>query len=58
MKIEYSQAHENKNQEFFRRNCLQKILKNALSLWKLKKSVTLHRLRHSYVTHLLKSGTD
>jgi integrase/recombinase XerD len=37
---------------------LQMVLKKSLHLAGIKKPVTLHWLRHSYVTHLHESGVD
>ncbi|WP_262900007.1 tyrosine-type recombinase/integrase [Aquirufa aurantiipilula] len=37
---------------------LSEVLKQAMEKAKIKKTVTLHCLRHSYATQLLESGTD
>ncbi|HNV49821.1 MAG TPA: tyrosine-type recombinase/integrase [Bacteroidales bacterium] len=37
---------------------LAKVLNKALCLSRITKSVTLQGLRHSYITHLVESGTD
>lgn len=37
---------------------LSEVLKQAVEKAKIKKTVTLHCLRHSYATQLLESGTN
>lgn len=44
--------------EQYSEKSLQSVLKQAISKAYITKPVTLHWLRHSYATHLLKAGTD
>ena len=44
--------------ERYSERSLQQEFKNAVKQSNIKKSATLHWLRHSYATHLLEGGTD
>lgn len=44
--------------EAYRAESLQNVLKQATDKADINKPVTLRRLKHSYATHLLESGTD
>lgn len=44
--------------EAYRAKSLQNVLKQATDKADINKPVTLRRLKHSYATHLLESGTD
>lgn len=49
---------EGQIQKYYSARSIQVILKTALAKSNIKKSISVHSLRHSYATHLLEQGTD